>query len=608
MYGVWHRDNPGKPLRNRRTKDGCLTCKRRRVRCNLERPRCGHCSRLQLDCSWSGPPSTPAAANATAEHDAYSSRGAASQPTPRASSSAEPVTPRHPQSLQDTFLGEAQKEQQEKQPSPHHQQQQHQEQPQAEASILATPTSELAAVSAPDRNHNPSLEKTFDFASFLWDPTTFNNALPDMPLNQWTPTTNSFPHPPDLNRYSANQLLEHFKLSDAPPILAPMETRTSWYSMRDQILSMVSVSPMVYFAVLAFSALQIRNDKSSSGSSTFSSYYIRSQEHITTSTLEIQADPGAVSSRSRHVLAALFFLSYVDLVTDRMSSAHVNLRMAYDIVTSLDKENLTSAEVRLISWFRLLDGRAVSAGGEGLFLKEDGDAYDSSRGHSPPENDAEATISEMLSKPSLRLFQKTQSYMGRISQIDQWHRERGTVEDETEVMAIASDIRRDYRRLYQQMHPVLEQAISGSLNPPLLSASLAASVARKCRIAMANYYAIPIHLHRVAYRHLPRSADVQNAINVLRQLTHEMRDALADDEALPVNMLWPLLMWGSEEDSAEQRAWIIQAIRQMENSVSNAGITADVLEELWRRQDGSGQRGDIRTVMHETFNSCFAIV
>jgi hypothetical protein len=308
------------------------------------------------------------------------------------------------------------------------------------------------------------------------------------------------------------------------------------------------------------------------------------------------------------VLAALFLLSYVDLVTNRTSSAHVNLRMAYDIVTSLNKENLSFAEKRLISWFRLLDGRAVSAGGDGLFLKEDGDVYDSSRGHSPDENDTEATVSEMLSKPSLRLFQKTQSYMGRITQIDQWHRERGTVEDETEVMAIASEIRRDYRRLFQQLHPILEQAISGSLGPPLLSPSLAASVTRKCRIAMANYHAIPIHLHRVAYRHLPRSADLEAALSVMQRLTHDMRDALADEEALPVNMLWPLLMWGSEEENADQRAWIIQAIRQMANSVSNAAITADVLEELWKRQDSSGQRHDIRTVMHETFNSCFAIV
>jgi hypothetical protein len=198
--------------------------------------------------------------------------------------------------------------------------------------------------------------------------------------------------------------------------------------------------------------------------------------------------------------------------------------------------------------------------------------------------------------------------MGRITQIDQWHRERGTVEDETEVMAIASEIRRDYRRLYQQLHPILGQAISGSLSPPLLSPSLAASVTRKCRIAMANYHAIPIHLHRVAYRHLPRSTDVDSATSDLQRLVHEMKDALADDEALPVNMLWPLLMWGSEEDKVDERAWIIQVIRQMTNSVSNAGITADVLEELWKRQDSSGQRHDIRTVMHQTFNSCFAIV
>lgn len=265
-------------------------------------------------------------------------------------------------------------------------------------------------------------------------------------------------------------------------------------------------------------------------------------------------------------------------------------------------------EKTLILWIRLLDARAVSAGGEGLFLRDDNETQDLSRSLSPSEIDADAVLSDLLSQPSLRFFQKTQSFMGRISKIDQWHRSRGTVEDETEVMALAAQIQKDNHKLYRHRHPLLDLAVMGKLEAPLLAQSLAERVTTSSRVALSNYHATFIHLHRVAYRHLPRTTEVHNAINVIRQTTHSMVKAQGPDDALPVNMLWPLLMWGSEEENLEERAWIVSIIRAMSKSVSNAGITADVIQNVWQRQDESGQRVDIRTVMHDTVNSCFAIV
>lgn len=39
-----------------RSKNGCNACRRRKVRCNERRPRCAHCERLNLDCTWNRPP------------------------------------------------------------------------------------------------------------------------------------------------------------------------------------------------------------------------------------------------------------------------------------------------------------------------------------------------------------------------------------------------------------------------------------------------------------------------------------------------------------------------------------------------------------------------
>lgn len=39
-----------------RTTDGCLTCRKRRKRCSMEKPQCRNCSRHSLKCNWSTQP------------------------------------------------------------------------------------------------------------------------------------------------------------------------------------------------------------------------------------------------------------------------------------------------------------------------------------------------------------------------------------------------------------------------------------------------------------------------------------------------------------------------------------------------------------------------
>lgn len=262
----------------------------------------------------------------------------------------------------------------------------------------------------------------------------------------------------------------------------------------------------------------------------------------------------------------------------------------------------------MIAWIRLLDARAVSAGGEGLFLREERASSRSSRSVSPSEKDAETIVAELLSDPSLKFFQRTQSFMGRITELDQWHRSRGTVEDETEVMVIAAQIRLDIHSVYRHRHPLLDLAVAGKVEAPIVTQAFAKRITKSSRVALANYYAAFIHLHRVAYRHLPCTKDVSDAMESIRQITHMMVEAQDLGESLPVNMLWPLLMWGSEEKNTDERVWILSTIRDMSDAVNNAAITADVLQEVLRRQDDTRQRIDIRTVMHDMFQSCFAIV
>jgi hypothetical protein len=48
-------EQPSSGPRPARSKNGCNACRRRKVRCNEKRPRCGHCERLNLECTWNRP-------------------------------------------------------------------------------------------------------------------------------------------------------------------------------------------------------------------------------------------------------------------------------------------------------------------------------------------------------------------------------------------------------------------------------------------------------------------------------------------------------------------------------------------------------------------------
>lgn len=211
----------------------------------------------------------------------------------------------------------------------------------------------------------------------------------------------------------------------------------------------------------------------------------------------------------------------------------------------------------------------------------------------------------MLCEPGIAFFQEVQTITGRITKIAHYHRSRGSVEDETEVMAIAADILRDLSSLYDRRPALMDHAVSGNISRDALAESLASAIVRSFQTYLANYYACYIHLHRVAHRHLARSKAVVTALSKIKEMMHLV---VKNNESIPVNMLWPLFLWGSEEDDYDECQWILETIRSLQHVVTNANMTADVLQEVQRRQREAGTRVNIRSVCLELFNATFAIV
>lgn len=414
--------------------------------------------------------------------------------------------------------------------------------------------------------------------------------------------------------------MDFFIRTVVPPILAEVETQRRWSSMRQVLMSMSNSSEMVRCAILAFSSLLYYKQQASSLMYT-RGYYDRAEGELALS--EKQSPLTEQTTQRTNFLATLFFLSYTDILQGRVSYAHKHLEQAHNIFRQGSNRSFRPIEVRLLSWLRLLDARAVSAGGKGLFLSDnsealilvqpspasidDGDDVNSKH-EEVPEQDIEDVLFQALYHPGIVFFQKVQSFMGRISKIDPWHRSRGTIEDETEVMNIALRISKDLGALYDERPVLMDHAVAGTLKPPHVSANLSYTITRAFRTYLANYHASKVHLHRVAYKNLPLARETVEALTHIRNLTRSMVETLEPGSALPVSQLWPLLMLGVEETDPGERAWIKEQILKMENVATNAKITAQVLDEVQVRQDNSSARVDIRSVMHDIFDSCFAIM
>ncbi|KAI4726155.1 MFS quinate transporter QutD [Aureobasidium sp. EXF-10728] len=421
-------------------------------------------------------------------------------------------------------------------------------------------------------------------------------------------------------------LLDYFVHSTVPPILAPVETQQQWASMRRHLVFMAQESSMVRSALLSFSDLLVRRRRQNITTSTEGQ--ARHQESACGLSKYTENFESGQPERE-HLLATCFFLSYVDILEGRTQAAHGSLKVAYHIFDKGDKATFGPLEIRILSWIRLLDGRAVSAGGEGLFLSDD-EATEMLVQPSPAGldclpsgtdvmNDAdqgaeiEDALFQALYQPGAVFFQKVQSFMGRISKIDPWHRSRGTVADETEVMVVAAKITRDLEKLFANRPRLMDYAAKGQLTPQYLSPHLSHAITRAFRTYASNFYASKVHLHRVAYKTLPLAMDTVLALAKIKELARMMADTpsrpgIEGGEPLPVNMLWPLLMLGSEEEDPQERVWIRDQICRMQEVATNAEMTARVLDEVQKMQDSTGTRVDIRSIMHKIFDACFAIV
>lgn len=178
----------------RRSRNGCLTCKRRKVRCNEQKPQCYHCQRLNLECEWK---------------DAASQRPVAPEPA-----LAEDPAP----DVADPGAG------------------------------WPSPTVDLFDFGQP----------AADLSLFqdIYLPDFSEPTAPRQALHERVSADLDIPGSPPSEQPLADADIEDSLLSHAPPILDPVENGPIRASLRALFDNMAAVSPMVRYSIAAFAAVQ----------------------------------------------------------------------------------------------------------------------------------------------------------------------------------------------------------------------------------------------------------------------------------------------------------------------------------------------------------------
>lgn len=412
-------------------------------------------------------------------------------------------------------------------------------------------------------------------------------------------------------------LLRHFVDFAVPPILIGVEPQ--WHKSRDALLRLSKTYPALRHSICAFSALSL-------GESTLLRSHSMTEicdSHSNIATVEVERlldshynEHNDLDSQEA-ILGSIFFLSYVDIVTAPTTKKSVKLLDQAHALVSRKKSSSSSLESQLQIWLKLLDAKIVSAGGRGFHLYTTADLSDleiiqdgrSSTGNGERASsddimtETEDLLFTCLNRQAYKFYLQVLGFSGRIASLDKWHRSRGTVDDELEVMLAAKKLKQDLHALWARRPAIIDLAIGGELQK-YVARDLSTKLQHHLRTYAANFFACFIHLQRVAYTNLQGISEIDSSVTKVIQLS---RITLEEGQSLPVSMLWPLMMAACEAKDEDLQLWIIECIDGMQNQVGNAPKTAKLVREIVERQK-AGQRADARTVMQESLGHVFAII
>ncbi|TPR07553.1 putative integral membrane protein [Aspergillus niger] len=611
-----------------RRRTGCLTCRARKVRCDEAKPTCANCTRLRLQCTYK---TTIQTVIPRQRHGSQSSgivASAATAPTSTASttSSDRPdVNFFHTVLCNDRLSASNSGSPQQAGPSNRPQQQQQQ----SLGTDNITSFDILSFIG----------EITSDFQQKHLDLTT--NGLAGFPAGSVPAAIaneeldqNERPISWDAG---SDRLFAHFVEGDPPPtIFGPVDL--DWEYVRANVVAQSRDSRAVLHGIYCYAEI---HEALVEGKA----WKLASRYHQLACS-EVQScllgEVGETVLKRVFTTVLLLMLAELLSTPDLWGSGTSFLHSAYLLLQRFHHRTKlwTSVSNVIVSWVSLLDVKALIAGRDGDPLIDLGslsskasttselateDKWADNSGDEEPPKPA-YLMREAITGPAFRFFLQTQQVIRRIVCIDLHHRSRGTVSDEFEVLQIAHQVGADLETLWNRRPRVLDVYSTPEDLFNTLQPAIAIEICRTFRQYIANFLAIFIYLHRVAFAIYPRTDRVHRAVDRIIQLATAEVESGSNQQHLPASFVWPLFVAGLE-GSLEQRRWIVKEMQRITGSCSSrcqdperirgssrtarhphAGKALLLLEEMTRRQDASRTWADSRCVRRELFTDFFVMI
>ena len=485
-------------------------------------------------------------------------------------------------------------------------------------------------------------------------------------------------------------LIEHF-VKSANPISVILPTHSEWTSACRSLLAMANESAFLLSAICALSALHMYATRGEDSSE-------EALRHYRASSRDVNAvmDLEDVDDRLlKQAFATVFLLTHVEILAQTTPQAKQNgwplqyLQTTHHRVRQhSDRIRLwTGINKRLLTWMALLQTKAEYNSGNcalqhssAPLSKSTGDPFtrtpsnvtaadslkialntEHSRDANGDVASAESeedtrTMAELaydtLNQPGFDFFLKSQAFTSRIINLDRYHRQRGTLETEFEILKDGQQINADLHALWATRPTTMAflrdpRALEQALEP-----KLARRLLLNLRVYVANFYALFIYLHRCAFKTYPATKDVDNAVariinlatdilgdaqtprqsqlrsptsNPAPQHDRSVSVALSEeaersgigletqesdlDTGLPATMLWPLFLAAIECGAPDRERVCTTLMREMDKRhVRNAARTVLLLEEVLRRQDQECRRVDHRSVRQDLFEGELSVL
>lgn len=547
-----------------RVRSGCLTCRKRKVKCDEQRPNCFNCTRLRRTCIFADTsiPSDslslePRSKDTTSVTVACS---AASTTLPDGSSTPSP-SPLFPSELQG----------------------------------WTTPLNLLEFGTGIDQ----SLQEQSDTSRLLGSSTS--------PLLSWSQMAlfgeaSLCPGPSLLPVQNDATPFLYFIEQVDPPFIGNIDNM-NWKSMKRYTVELGCHHPVVSQAISAVESLYKAKANCDRTTSSMALYYVAKTSYV--GMLE-QDD-----AEPEIVLTVTFLLCCFEIVAQH-ETVPITLKPEGALVAKLEAWEHNTAYAwspvvhRLRAWFKIFHARSMHLGGPGLLSpKVDRLLTCHLRGQTPTLSHIgnqspclDQAILADLSSPLFEFYLEIQVTSTQIASLNRHHRSRGFQTDEREVQNVAEEIQEILHHIWQRRPALLRldrRQLQEKLTPDLRS-----TIGRLADLCCAAYFTEIIYLGRAYGKTSTASAE---SLEAMKNIHHIIDSSCGERSTVDPGFIWPLFMYAVEHPDPEQSRWAVSVLHRVQNPLWHSDFVSSLAQGISEKQFSQAKRVDTRYFCFEHFST-----